>query len=69
MGKKGIVSKVPELETIICRGIDWSWDVVGLVEVAMMKLVKGLEAKEIGHWAHGSCGAFALPTAGRNVVC
>ena len=68
VGKKGIVSKVPEPRSIIHHGIDWSWDVVGLVEVAMMTLVKGLEAKEIGCQAHGSRGAFALPTVGGNVV-
>jgi len=68
VSKKGIISKVPEPGSIIRHGIDWSWDVVGLVEVAMMTLVEGLEAKEIGRRAHGSRGAFALPTAGRNVV-
>ena len=69
MSKKGIISKVPEPGSIVRHGIDWSWDVVGLVEVAMMMLVEGLEAKEVGRQAHGSCGAFALPTAGGNVVC
>ena len=68
VSKKGIVSKVPEPGSIVCHGIDWSWDVVGLVEVAMMTLVEGFEAKEVGRWAHGGRGAFALPTAGGNVV-
>ena len=45
VSKKGIFSKVPEPGSIIRHGIDWFWDVVGLVEVAMMMLVEGLEAK------------------------
>ena len=48
VGKKGLASKVPEPRSIICHVIDWSWDVVGLVEVAVMALVDGLQAKEVG---------------------
>ena len=63
VSKKGIVSKVPEPGSIVRHGIDWSWDVVGLVEVAMMTLVEGLEAKEIDPgWLWSICVA----NCGRN---
>ena len=46
VGKEGVVREVLEARGIICHHVGWSWDVEGLVTVAMSALVEaGIVAK------------------------
>ena len=46
VGKEGIVREVLEARGVICHHVGWSWDVEGLVKVAVSSLVEaGVVAK------------------------
>jgi hypothetical protein len=68
MGEKLCIGELPEARAIVGHGVGRPWDVIVAREIPMKTLVDGLEAEEVGSWATGGGGAFALPKYGGGVV-
>jgi hypothetical protein len=61
MGEKFYIKEMPQLQTIICHGIDFSGNEEGCGVVAMEALMQQLETQQVGGSSHGRSGVFALP--------
>jgi hypothetical protein len=61
MGEELRVGEIEKARAVISHHIGHAWNEVVERHVAMMTLVEGLESQEVGNWAGGGGGAFALP--------
>lgn len=67
-GEKVSIRKVPEAGGLIGQDVERAGEVAVLADVAMVALVEGLEAKEVGGGAGGGGRSFGLPGPGSSVV-
>ena len=69
VSKQLSVSQVPQAGAVVSHDVGRSRDVVMLGQVAMMPLVEGCQAQEVGSRTSGGGGSFAVPVQSRCVVC
>ena len=68
MGKEGIVREVLEARGVVSHHVGWSWDVEGLVAVAVSALMETGEVAEVGGCPIGGDSAFVGPCYRGGVV-
>ncbi len=68
MGEKFNIRQFPQTRTIIGHNVEWAREVESGRQVAMVALVKGLDAKEVRWGGRSGGGPFPLPGDGGDVI-
>ena len=63
-----MISEMPEAGALVSHDIQGAGEVIMACNIAVMALMQGLEAEEIGSGAISSSGAFGLPVGSRGIV-